>query len=193
MSSITVQKAKLDLELVPKEKRLEIRKCNERLNLGKIQKEPTFQVILDALALTPCYSAFLIIVDVPERVKRPAKKSTETPARGVFIRETPEIPLTKKMEKVDVTRGNDEDDNNNEQVSSDEHSDQEKESDDDNTQTDNEHKSDSEHETDESESGSESNHDKSEENEEDDDDEYETKITDNSKGDKDEEIDYAMM
>nr|GEZ85241.1 retrovirus-related Pol polyprotein from transposon TNT 1-94 [Tanacetum cinerariifolium] len=61
-----LQQAKLDLELVPIEKRLEIRKCNERFNPEKIQIEPTFQVVLDALALTPCYSAFLITVDVPE-------------------------------------------------------------------------------------------------------------------------------
>nr|GEW17970.1 hypothetical protein [Tanacetum cinerariifolium] len=66
MSSITTQQAKLDLELVPKEKRLDIRKCNERLNPGKIQIEPTFQVVLYALALTLCYSAFLITADVPE-------------------------------------------------------------------------------------------------------------------------------
>nr|GEX17998.1 hypothetical protein [Tanacetum cinerariifolium] len=66
VSSITAQQAKLDLELVPKEKRLEIGKCNERLNPGKIQREPTFQVVLDALALTPCYSVFLITADVPE-------------------------------------------------------------------------------------------------------------------------------
>ncbi|GKE55148.1 hypothetical protein Tco_1490304 [Tanacetum coccineum] len=66
MSSITAQQTKLDLELVLKEKRLEIGKCNRRFNPGKIQKEPTFQVVLDALALTPCYSAFLITADVPE-------------------------------------------------------------------------------------------------------------------------------
>ncbi|GJW59313.1 hypothetical protein Tco_0106044 [Tanacetum coccineum] len=66
MSSITAQQTKLDLELVPKEKRLEIGKCNGRLNPGKKQREPTFQVVLDALALTLCYSAFLITVDVPE-------------------------------------------------------------------------------------------------------------------------------
>ncbi|GKD45627.1 hypothetical protein Tco_1270272, partial [Tanacetum coccineum] len=53
MSSITAQQTKLDLELVPKEKRLEIRKCNGRLNHRKKQIEPTFQVVLDALALTP--------------------------------------------------------------------------------------------------------------------------------------------
>ncbi|GKC53164.1 hypothetical protein Tco_1075909 [Tanacetum coccineum] len=29
-------------------------------------REPTFQVVLDAIALTPCYLAFLITVDVPE-------------------------------------------------------------------------------------------------------------------------------
>ncbi|GJU13132.1 hypothetical protein Tco_1135528 [Tanacetum coccineum] len=54
------------MELVSKEKRLDIRKCNGRLNPGKIQREPTFQVVLDALALTQCYSAFLITADVPE-------------------------------------------------------------------------------------------------------------------------------
>ncbi|GJS71477.1 hypothetical protein Tco_0704318 [Tanacetum coccineum] len=36
MSSVTAQQAKLDLELIPKEKRLEIGKCNGRLNPGKI-------------------------------------------------------------------------------------------------------------------------------------------------------------
>ncbi|GKD30699.1 hypothetical protein Tco_1241477 [Tanacetum coccineum] len=66
MSSITAQQAKLDLELVPKEKRFEIGKCNGRLNPGKTQREPTFQVVLDALALTLCYSAFLTTADVPE-------------------------------------------------------------------------------------------------------------------------------
>ncbi|GJS68545.1 hypothetical protein Tco_0683110 [Tanacetum coccineum] len=66
MSSIIAQQTKLDLELVPKEKRLEIGKCNRRINPRKKQREPTFQVVLDALALTLCYSAFLITVDVPE-------------------------------------------------------------------------------------------------------------------------------
>ncbi|GJU06673.1 hypothetical protein Tco_1123103 [Tanacetum coccineum] len=136
-----------------------------------IQREPTFQFVLDALALTPCYSVFLITADVPEGqdfdalptdeeivsflrklghtgeinsfndviaavvtmvttasvndrcqklkcavsseepvkkskiVKRSAKKSTKAPAGGVVIRETPEMPLSKKKEKVDVARG----------------------------------------------------------------------------------------
>ncbi|GJY87185.1 hypothetical protein Tco_0501813 [Tanacetum coccineum] len=66
MSSIVAQQAKLDFEVVPKEKRLEIRKCNGRLNPGKTQREPTFQVVLDALALTPYYFVFLTTVNVPE-------------------------------------------------------------------------------------------------------------------------------
>ncbi|GKB97411.1 hypothetical protein Tco_0983548, partial [Tanacetum coccineum] len=66
MSSITAQQTKLDLELVPKENRLDIGKCNGRIPHGFSPREPTFQVVLDALALTPCYPAFLITADVPE-------------------------------------------------------------------------------------------------------------------------------
>ncbi|GKA46883.1 hypothetical protein Tco_0739766, partial [Tanacetum coccineum] len=40
-----------------------------------------------------------------KRVKRPAKKSTQATARGVVIRETPEMPVSKKKEMVDVARG----------------------------------------------------------------------------------------
>nr|GEV85375.1 hypothetical protein [Tanacetum cinerariifolium] len=66
MSYITAQQTKIDLELVPKEESLETKKCKERLNPRKKQKEPTIQVVLHALALTLCYFAFLITVDVPE-------------------------------------------------------------------------------------------------------------------------------
>ncbi|GJS75022.1 hypothetical protein Tco_0724903, partial [Tanacetum coccineum] len=40
-----------------------------------------------------------------KRVKRSAKKSTKAPAGGVVIKETLEMPLSKKKEKVDVARG----------------------------------------------------------------------------------------
>ncbi|GJW53814.1 hypothetical protein Tco_0097899 [Tanacetum coccineum] len=66
MSSITAQQTKLDLELVPKENRFDIGKCNGRIPRGFSPREPTFQVTLDAIALTPCYPAFLITADVPE-------------------------------------------------------------------------------------------------------------------------------
>nr|GEU56491.1 uncharacterized mitochondrial protein AtMg00810-like [Tanacetum cinerariifolium] len=66
MTSITAQQTKLYLELVPKENRLDIYKCNGRIPSGLKPKEETFQVVLDALALTPCYPAFVITTDVPE-------------------------------------------------------------------------------------------------------------------------------
>ncbi|GJR43785.1 hypothetical protein Tco_1311888 [Tanacetum coccineum] len=66
MTSITTQQTKLDVELVPKENRLDIGKCNGRIPRGLKPKEETFQVVMDALALTPCYLAFLITADVPE-------------------------------------------------------------------------------------------------------------------------------
>ncbi|GKB26429.1 hypothetical protein Tco_0865830 [Tanacetum coccineum] len=58
--------SKLDLELVPKENRLDIRKCNGRIPRGLTPREPKFQVVLDAIALTPRYLVFLITEDVPE-------------------------------------------------------------------------------------------------------------------------------
>nr|GEW09669.1 hypothetical protein [Tanacetum cinerariifolium] len=66
MSSITAQQTKLDLELVPNENRLDIEKCNGRIPRGLTPREPTFQVVQDTIALTPCYPTFLITVDVPE-------------------------------------------------------------------------------------------------------------------------------
>nr|GEU63305.1 hypothetical protein [Tanacetum cinerariifolium] len=66
VTSITAQQTKLDLELVPKENRLDIGKCNGRISRGLKPKEETFQVVLDALALIPCYPAFVITADVPE-------------------------------------------------------------------------------------------------------------------------------
>ncbi|GJU30455.1 hypothetical protein Tco_1174044 [Tanacetum coccineum] len=58
MTSITTQQTKLDLELVPKENGLDIGKCNGRIPCGFSLREHTFQVVLDALALTACYPAF---------------------------------------------------------------------------------------------------------------------------------------
>ncbi|GJV18583.1 hypothetical protein Tco_1367603 [Tanacetum coccineum] len=66
MTTTVAQQVALDNDLVPLEKRVEIGKCNMRIVLAKTQKEPTYQVVLDALALTTCYPTFLITVDVPE-------------------------------------------------------------------------------------------------------------------------------
>ncbi|GKB85623.1 hypothetical protein Tco_0957895, partial [Tanacetum coccineum] len=118
-----------------------------------------------------------------KRVKRLAKKSTKAPARGVVIRDTLEMPLSKKKEKsirdfhktrpsgsgaikiITSVTSEGTDDSNNEQESSGEDSDQKNASDDDKTQPENDNESDSEHETDENESGSESDQEEDEDDE----------------------------
>ncbi|GJW82144.1 hypothetical protein Tco_0146119 [Tanacetum coccineum] len=59
------QQIELDNALVALENRHVIGKCNMRINPGMKPKEPTYQVALDALALTTCYLVFLITVEVP--------------------------------------------------------------------------------------------------------------------------------
>ncbi|GKE77090.1 hypothetical protein Tco_1543210 [Tanacetum coccineum] len=59
------QQIELENALVAPENRHVIGKCNMRINPGMKPKEPTYQVTLDALALTTCYPAFLITIEVP--------------------------------------------------------------------------------------------------------------------------------
>ncbi|GKA14490.1 hypothetical protein Tco_0694136 [Tanacetum coccineum] len=66
MTTTSTQQVALDNALIPLKKQVKIDKCNLRIDPTKTQKEPTYQVVLDALALTTCYLAFLIIIDVPE-------------------------------------------------------------------------------------------------------------------------------
>ncbi|GKA97269.1 hypothetical protein Tco_0825163 [Tanacetum coccineum] len=56
----------MDDELVALADRLKIGKSNLRLSSTLKSKEPTLQVALDALKLTPFYNAFEISADVPE-------------------------------------------------------------------------------------------------------------------------------
>ncbi|GJZ90236.1 hypothetical protein Tco_0662163 [Tanacetum coccineum] len=55
MTTTVAQQVALDNALVPLENRVEIGKCNLRIDLANTQKEPTYQVVLDTLALTTCY------------------------------------------------------------------------------------------------------------------------------------------
>ncbi|GKD12532.1 hypothetical protein Tco_1196939 [Tanacetum coccineum] len=66
MTTTSAQQVALDNALVPLEKRVEISKCNMRIYPVKTLKEPTYQFVFDALALTTCYPAFLITADVRE-------------------------------------------------------------------------------------------------------------------------------
>ncbi|GKD38278.1 hypothetical protein Tco_1258485 [Tanacetum coccineum] len=56
----------MDVALVAPKNRLKIGKSNLRLSSNLKSKEPTLQVVLDALKLTPFYNAFEISADVPE-------------------------------------------------------------------------------------------------------------------------------
>ncbi|GJZ18783.1 hypothetical protein Tco_0555373 [Tanacetum coccineum] len=66
MNTIKEQQKELDDALVAPENRLKIGKSNLRLSSNLKSKEPTLQVVLDALKLTPFYNAFEISADVPE-------------------------------------------------------------------------------------------------------------------------------
>nr|GEX77341.1 hypothetical protein [Tanacetum cinerariifolium] len=61
----TAQQIALDNDLVALENQCGIGKCHMRINPRMKPKEPTYQVVLDLLALTTCYPAFLITTDVP--------------------------------------------------------------------------------------------------------------------------------
>ncbi|GJZ70464.1 hypothetical protein Tco_0634014 [Tanacetum coccineum] len=65
MNITQAQQKALDDALVAHADRLEFRKCNKRLNRDIKPIEATFQVVLDALALTRFYRAFLITADIP--------------------------------------------------------------------------------------------------------------------------------
>ncbi|GJV50788.1 hypothetical protein Tco_1446529 [Tanacetum coccineum] len=66
MDTTRAQQHALDDELVAPADRLKIGKSNLRLSLTLKSKEPTLQVVLDALKLTSFYNAFEISADVPE-------------------------------------------------------------------------------------------------------------------------------
>ncbi|GKB51565.1 hypothetical protein Tco_0902318 [Tanacetum coccineum] len=65
MSITKDQQQALDDALVPREQRLRIGNCNYRLSTTFKLKEPTFQIALDDISLTPFYQAFLIYANVP--------------------------------------------------------------------------------------------------------------------------------
>ncbi|GJT30767.1 retrovirus-related pol polyprotein from transposon TNT 1-94 [Tanacetum coccineum] len=62
----TAQQTALNNALVAPGDRVNIGKCNMRIIPTMPNKEPTYQVVLDALALSPLYLAFLITAEVPK-------------------------------------------------------------------------------------------------------------------------------
>ncbi|GKD42089.1 hypothetical protein Tco_1266734, partial [Tanacetum coccineum] len=66
MDTTKAQQKALDDALVAPENYLKIGKCNQRLSPTLKSNEPTIQVALYALKLTPFYNAFEVSADVPE-------------------------------------------------------------------------------------------------------------------------------
>ncbi|GKC96457.1 hypothetical protein Tco_1161899 [Tanacetum coccineum] len=66
MTSTAAQQVALDNALVAPENRVQIGKCNMRIDPIKTLKEITYQVVLDSLALSFLYPAFLITAEVPK-------------------------------------------------------------------------------------------------------------------------------
>ncbi|GJX88711.1 hypothetical protein Tco_0340725 [Tanacetum coccineum] len=78
MSIPKEQQQVLDDALVPREERQRIGNSNYRLSTTFKPKEPTFQVALDVLSLTPFYQAFLITAKICPR-KVPGHKFVDPP------------------------------------------------------------------------------------------------------------------
>ncbi|GKA28872.1 hypothetical protein Tco_0715117 [Tanacetum coccineum] len=70
MNTTQAQQKALDDALVTPADHLEFGKCNMRLKTDIKTKEATFQVVLDALSLTPFYQAFLITTEICLKIPR---------------------------------------------------------------------------------------------------------------------------
>ncbi|GJV57603.1 hypothetical protein Tco_1458608 [Tanacetum coccineum] len=71
MNLIVAQQVSLDNALVAPKNRVIIGICNMRIDPSKTLNETTYKVVLDALALTACYPAFLITTEVPQIYMHP--------------------------------------------------------------------------------------------------------------------------
>nr|GEZ33046.1 hypothetical protein [Tanacetum cinerariifolium] len=70
MNTTQAQQKALEDALVALADHLEFGKCNMRFQTDIKPKEATFQVVLDALALTPFYQAFLITTEICPKIPR---------------------------------------------------------------------------------------------------------------------------
>ncbi|GJW38757.1 hypothetical protein Tco_0064602 [Tanacetum coccineum] len=77
MDTTQAQHKAFDDALVAPDNRLNIRNCNLRLSSTLKSKEPTLQVVLDALKLTPFFKAFEITADIFPKL--PGHKLEDTP------------------------------------------------------------------------------------------------------------------
>ncbi|GJW61754.1 hypothetical protein Tco_0111089 [Tanacetum coccineum] len=76
----TTQQTTLENALVAPGDRVNIGKCNMRIIPTMTKKEPAYQVVLDALVLSPLYPAFLITAKVPEIYILPNQEFVKPPS-----------------------------------------------------------------------------------------------------------------
>ncbi|GKA19122.1 hypothetical protein Tco_0699037 [Tanacetum coccineum] len=76
----TTQQTTLENALVAPGDRVNIGKCNMRIIPTMTKKEPAYQVVLDALVLSPLYPAFLITAKVPEIYIFPNQEFVKPPS-----------------------------------------------------------------------------------------------------------------
>nr|GEW25677.1 hypothetical protein [Tanacetum cinerariifolium] len=100
MNPVASQQVALDNALVALEKRLKIEKCNARAKFIKPQREETYQVTLDALKLSQCYPAFLIIAEVPEKKWFHSSRSSVTLESVICYQQSTQIKCTSPEEHL---------------------------------------------------------------------------------------------
>ncbi|GKB53593.1 hypothetical protein Tco_0904346 [Tanacetum coccineum] len=102
MNLLVAQQVALDDALVDPDNRVLIGKCNIRIEPTKIQKEATYQVVLDTLKLSPCYQAFLVTVDIPEIYMHqlPNQEFVEPPSHEEIVAFIKEIGYKGELESI---------------------------------------------------------------------------------------------
>ncbi|GKE30168.1 hypothetical protein Tco_1445552 [Tanacetum coccineum] len=92
------QLAARDEKLVPTKDRVKIIKSNLIMDPTLSQKEETYQVILDIIKNTSCYSAFLVLADVPKIYMQQFWFTIKRVKKSSFY----EFDLDKKTCQIDV-------------------------------------------------------------------------------------------
>ncbi|GJV82767.1 retrovirus-related pol polyprotein from transposon TNT 1-94 [Tanacetum coccineum] len=100
MATTVAQQIALDNALVIPEKQVKIGKCNMRIDPEITPKEPTYQVVLDTLALTTCYLTFLITASVLICPRLLDKEFDDLPSEEEIISFIKDLGHTGNVKKI---------------------------------------------------------------------------------------------
>nr|GEZ80492.1 hypothetical protein [Tanacetum cinerariifolium] len=95
----TAQQTTLDNALATPSDRVEIGKCNMRIIPTITKKEPTYQVVFNALALSPLYPDFLITTEKKASVKAERSKEIDLLFEATIVKETQMKKAIKRSKK----------------------------------------------------------------------------------------------